>query len=38
MGPPEAVCMKYEIILYWSGDGDAHIAEGPELKGRLKYA
>ena len=25
--------MKYEIILYWSEDDDAYIAEVPELAG-----
>jgi predicted RNase H-like HicB family nuclease len=25
---------KYEIILYWSGEDDAFIAEVPELAGR----
>ena len=25
--------MKYEIILYWSSDDDAFIAEVPELAG-----
>ena len=25
--------MKYEIILYWSADDDAFIAEVPELPG-----
>lgn len=25
--------MKYEIILYWSKDDDAYIAEVPELAG-----
>ena len=24
---------KYEIILYWSGDDEAFIAEAPELPG-----
>lgn len=24
---------KYEVILYWSADGDAFIAEVPELAG-----
>ena len=24
---------KYEIILYWSGEDDAFIAEAPELPG-----
>jgi predicted RNase H-like HicB family nuclease len=24
---------KYEIILYWSGEDDAFIAEAPELAG-----
>ena len=24
---------KYEIILYWSGDDDAFVAEVPELAG-----
>jgi predicted RNase H-like HicB family nuclease len=24
---------KYEIIIYWSHDGDAYVAEVPELAG-----
>jgi predicted RNase H-like HicB family nuclease len=29
---------KYEIILYWSEEGGAFIAEVPEPKGRLLFA
>jgi predicted RNase H-like HicB family nuclease len=29
----EAFLMKYEIILYWSEDDNAYIAEVPELAG-----
>jgi len=29
----EAICMKYEIILYWSEEDGAYIAEIPELAG-----
>lgn len=25
--------MKYEVIIYWSRDDDAFIAEAPELQG-----
>ena len=25
--------MKYEVILYWSGEDDAFVAEVPELAG-----
>jgi predicted RNase H-like HicB family nuclease len=28
---------KYEIIIYWSSDDDAFIAEAPELKGCLAH-
>ena len=29
---------KYEIILYWSGEDEAFIAEVPEPRGRLLFA
>lgn len=29
--------MKYEIIIYWSNENDAFIAEIPELKGCVAH-
>lgn len=29
--------MKYEIIIYWSNENDAFIAEIPELKGCIAH-
>lgn len=29
----DAVLLKYEVIIYWSDDDDAFIAEMPELPG-----
>ncbi len=28
---------KYEIIIYWSNEDDAFVAEAPELPGRLAH-
>jgi predicted RNase H-like HicB family nuclease len=37
MGKHEQVMDRYEIILYWSQDDDACIAEVPELPGCLAH-
>jgi predicted RNase H-like HicB family nuclease len=29
---------KYEVIIYWSTEDEAFIAEAPEARGRLAYA
>ena len=31
----EAPDLRYEVILYWSAEAEAHIAEVPELPGCL---
>jgi predicted RNase H-like HicB family nuclease len=37
MGKHEQVMDRYEIILYWSRDDDAFIAEVPELPGCMAH-